>query len=122
MSSQIPIGTQVPAASPALVQAVSTGQVKHNGGHRYKYRNRNTNWNKRIFTPMLPNIEALSSTSENNSQDFSKFQKSIHHHILTTFKNSKDLSKAILEFKDPYSDLKSNHPSLITIRTKIISN
>ena len=118
MSSQIPIGTQVPAASPALVPVVSTGQVKHNGGHRNRYRNRSTNWNKRTFTPMLPNIEALSSNSENKSQDFSKFQKSIHHHVLTTFKSSKDLSKAILEFKDPYSDLKSDRPSLTIIRTE----
>ena len=42
MNSQTPIGTQVPAASPALVPAVSTGQGKHNGGHRIRYRNRNT--------------------------------------------------------------------------------
>ena len=67
---------------------------------------------------MLPDIEALSSNSENRSQDFLKFQKSIHHHVLTTFKNSKDLSKAILEFKNSYAKLKSDRPSLTIIRTK----
>ncbi len=67
---------------------------------------------------MLPDIEALSSNSEKRSQDFSKFQKSIHHHVLTTFKISKDLSKVILEFKDPYADLKSDRASLTIIRTK----
>ena len=52
------------------------------------------------------------------SQDFSKFQKSIHHHVLTTFKHSKDLSTAILEFTDPLAALQQNRPSLSSIRVE----
>jgi hypothetical protein len=34
---------------------------------------------------------------------------------LTTFKNSKDISKAILEFVDPYLELRKDKPNLTII-------
>ena len=60
----------------------------------------------------------LVSNSENKSQDFTKFQKSIHHHVLATFKNSKDLSTAIQDFIDPYKELKQNVPTLAKIQAE----
>ena len=70
------------------------------------------------FVPKIATIETLASSSENKSQDFVKFQKSIHHHVLTTFRNSKDMSKSILEFVDPFIDLQNNRVTLATIRAE----
>ena len=47
---------------------------------------------------MLP---VLGTKVERASQDFSKFTKALHNHVLTSFTYQKDISFAITEFKDP---------------------
>ena len=102
-----------PASTPSQTPAASTGGRPSNPRHNYRGRRTTSS-----FTPKLSKIESLASSSENKSQDFSKFQKSLHHHVLTTFKNSKDLSKAILEFADPLVAIRQHIPSLTAIRTR----
>ena len=96
---------------PPQTTNAPTGRPAH---ARQNYRGHRTT----IFTPKITKIESLASSSENKSQEFSKFQKSLHHHVLTTFKNSKDLSKAILEFSDPLVEIRWNTPSLREIRIR----
>jgi hypothetical protein len=64
------------------------------------------------FVPKIPEIETLGTSTEQKGHNFTKFLKSIHHHALTTFRNSKDVSKAILEFEDPFVALQQNMLSL----------
>ena len=44
------------------------------------------------FKPKIEMAESLSSPDEKKRQDFSTFQKSLNHHVMTTYKNSKNLS------------------------------
>ena len=68
------------------------------------------------FVPKIPGIETLGTSTEQRGHDFAKFLKSIHHHALTTFRHSKDISKAIVEFTDPLIALKQSTLSLSEIR------
>jgi hypothetical protein len=68
--------------------------------------------------PKIADLETLGSSTEQRGHNFPKFLKSIHHHAITNFKNSKDISKAILEFTDPYTELNTSKLSLIQIRRK----
>ena len=116
-----PAPAPAPAPSPAASATTTTGGARFNGrnnrgGRRNEHQDNSSNNNK--FVPKLASIESLVSSSENKGQDFTKFQKSIHHHALTTFKNSKDVSKAILEFVDPHVELRQNQPNLTSIRTQ----
>ena len=101
-----------PASTPTPAPSASTSGRTSNS--RQNHRGRRTT----SFTPKLSKVESLASSSENKSQDFSKFQKSLHHHVLTTFKNSKDLSQAILEFADPLVAIRQHIPSLTDIRNR----
>ena len=68
------------------------------------------------FVPKIPGIATLGTSTEQRGHDFAKFLKSIHHYALTTFRNSKDISKAIVEFTDPLVALKQGTLSLSEIR------
>ena len=68
------------------------------------------------FVPKIATIETLGTSTEQRGHDFAKFLKSIHHYALTTFRNSKDVSKAILNFTDPFADLRQSVLSLTQIR------
>ena len=107
--------TPAPTSAPAPSQNPAAGNGRATNTRQH-YRGRRTTTNS--FTPKISKIESLASSSENKSQDFSKFQKSLHHHVLTTFKNSKDLSTAILEFADPLVAIRQHTPSLTEIRTR----
>ena len=107
--------TPAPTSAPAPSQNPAAGNGRATNTRQH-YRGRRTTTNS--FTPKISKIESLASSSENKSQDFSKFQKSLHHHVLTTFKNSKDLSTAILEFADPLVAIRQHTPSLTEIRIR----
>ena len=114
---QAPASVQpTPILTPAAA-ASTTGRfnARHNRRRNENQDNGNNTSNK--FVPKLTFIESLVSSSENKGQDFTKFQKSIHHHALTTFKNSKDISKDILEFVNPYVELSKHKPNLTVIRS-----
>ena len=81
--------------------------------------NQQNNRSASQFVPKIPGIETLGTSTEQRGHDFAKFIKSIHHHVLTTFRHSKDISRAILDFKDPLVDLRMNILSLSQIKTKI---
>ena len=119
--SASPAQTPAPAPAPAPATSATTSTGGRFGGRNARSGRRNGNQdnnNSNRFVPKLTSIKILVSNSENKGQDFTKFQKSIHHHALTTFKNSKDVSKAILEFVDPYVELRQNQPNLSTIRNE----
>jgi len=90
MSTETPTPTAVPSA---------TGR-RHTGD-----RNQNGRISSQ-FIPKTPGIEILGTSTEQRGHDFANFLKSIHHHALTTFRHSKDISSAILEFKDPLAVLR----------------
>ena len=115
--SSTPTSTPASSAIPATVTTAG-GRPNGRNNRRRNGNQDNSNGNSNKFVPKLTSIESLVSSSENKGQDFTKFQKSIHHHALTTFKNSKDVSKAILEFVDPFVELHQSKPSLTTIRTE----
>ena len=120
--SNTPTSTPAPAPAPAPAPSptpATTGRSNRgNRSRRYNNQNNsNNNNNNSRFVPKLATIESLVSSSENKGQDFTKFQKSIHHYALTTFKNSKDISKAILHFADPHVEFRQNKPNLSKIRT-----
>jgi hypothetical protein len=68
------------------------------------------------FVPKIAELETLGSCTEQRGHNFPKFLKAVHHHAITTFRNSKGISKAILEFTDPYAELRKSTSSLIQIR------
>jgi len=68
------------------------------------------------FVPKIAEIETLGTSTEQRGHDFAKFLKSIHHHALTTFRNSKDISKVILNFTDPFVELQQTVLSLSQVR------
>ena len=82
---------------------------------RTNARNRGDN-NANSFVPKLPTVESLGTLKENRRQNFKKFQKSIHHHVMTTYKNSKDMSKCIIEFVHPVPKIEREVKTLSAIR------
>ena len=80
-----------------------------------RYRNNNRNQQNQ-FKPKNESIEPLSSSDEKRRQDFSKFQKSLNHYVMTTYKNSKDLSGCVMDFTNPISQIERERKSLIDIR------
>ena len=77
--------------------------------------NQQNNRSTSQFVPKIPGIETLGTSTEQRGHDFAK---SIHHHALTTFHHSKDISSAILDFKDPLVDLRMNILSLSQIKSQ----
>jgi len=68
------------------------------------------------FVPKITEIETRGTSTEQRGHDFAKFLKSMHHDALTTFRNSKDISKGILNFTDPFVELRQTVLSLSQIR------
>ena len=119
MSSSGGAPTPTPAPSQTPASSATTGGRFNGMNNRRRNKNHNSSNNgSNKFVPKLSTIESLVSSSENKDQYFTKLQKSIHHHVLTTFNNSKDISKAILKFVDPHDVLRQSKPNLITSRTK----
>jgi len=99
-------GTAPPTAPPAA------------GRRQTNDRNHQNNRPSSQFVPKIPGIEILGTSTKQRGHDLAKFLKSIHHHALTTFRHSKDISSTILEFKDPLAVLRLNTLSLSQIRTQ----
>ena len=98
-----------------------TGTGANNSGNqtgnrpRTNARNR-SDTNANSFVPKLSTVESLGTLKENRRQNFNKFQKSIHHHVMTTYKNSKDMSKCIIEFVHPVPEIEREVKTLSAIR------
>ena len=103
--------------SPDTAASAPTTATQRNNRQPYRRSGNQQTTNARTrFVPKLSTIETLDSSSNIKNQDFTKFQKSIHHHVLTTFKNSKDMSKAILEFDDPFTALRQDRRTISQVR------
>ena len=91
----------------------SLGRNRSGNDRNNNRRGNNNNTNNRQtanrFIPKIPTIESLGTTKENRRQDFTKFQKSLHHHVMTKYKNSKDLSKCILQFVEPITEIEKRN-------------
>ena len=98
----------------------SLGRNRSGNDRNNNRRGNNNNTNNRQtanrFIPKIPTIESLGTTKENRRQDFTKFQKSLHHHVMTKYKNSKDLSKCILQFVEPITEIEKGMKTLGDIR------
>ena len=99
-------GTPTPTAVPSATGRRHTGDRNQNGIISSQ------------FIPKTPGIEILGTNTEQRGHDFAKFLKSIHHHAMTTFRHAKDVSSAILEFKNPLAVLRLNALSLSQIRVQ----
>ena len=71
-----------------------------NRNPRRTFRSNNTD-NLRNFKGAVKTLPVLGTKVEKTSQDFSKFTKAVHNHILANFTYPKDISFAITDFKDP---------------------
>ena len=99
--------------------ATATGNNTPNAqlGSRARNNTRNrTDANSNQFVPKLATVESLGTLKESKRQNFSKFQKSIHHHVMTTYKNSKDMSKCIIDFVQPIPEIEKETKTLSQIR------
>ena len=85
-------------------------------GNRNERSNNRSEQNNNSFVPKLQNVESLGTLKENRKQNFNKFQKSLHHHVMTSYKNSKDMSKCITEFIEPISEIEKEMKTLSQIR------
>jgi len=99
-------GTPTPMAVPSATGRRHVGDRNQNGRTSSQ------------FIPKTPGIEILGTSTEQRGHDFAKFLKSIHHHALTAFRHSKDISSALIEFKDPLAVLRLNTLSLSQIRVQ----
>jgi len=93
-----------------------TGSSRNFGRRNERGGNRN-NQTSSQFVPKLSTVESLGTLKESKRQDFNKFHKSIHHHVMTTYKNSKDMSKYILDFIEPVAEIENEMKTLSNIRT-----
>jgi len=96
----------------------SNGTRRNHQNHRNRHRSNHNQNTMRNFTPKDPAIESLGTASENSSQDFTKFQKSLNHKVVTTYEEAKYLSKAILNFKDPQAELEKERLTISQLRVK----
>ena len=64
---------------------------------------------------MLP---ALGTKVERTSQEFSKFTKAVHNHVLANFTYPKDISVAITNLKDPIRIVAANLPTKNKLMTE----
>ena len=102
-------------AATTTTNGNNTSSSNNNTGQG-RYNNNRYGSSRSQFTPKLSEVESLATTKENRGQDFAKFTKSLHHYVLTNFKRSKDLSKAITDFQDPYDLIKQSTKNLTTIQ------
>ena len=81
-----------------------------NRNPRRTFRTNNTD-NLRNFKGAIESIPVLGTKVEKTSQDFSKFTKAIHNHVLANFTYPKDISFAITDFKDPIRIVATDLPT-----------
>ena len=112
--SASPSENSPPQPSPAA--ASTTNQTKSNPPSSRNRRNVNHRPPNNAFKPKLGKVESLSTSDEQHRQDYSKFQKSLEHHVMTTYKFSKDMAGCILKFEDPVSKLNKTKLTLSDIR------
>ena len=116
-------GTNTNANVNANVNNNTTNTSNNNQNSRSSRSNRYNRDNTRnqtnnTFVPKLTTVESLTTNKEKRRQDFSKFQKSLHHHVMTTYSKSIDLSRAITHFEDPNTKIQSEIPTMANIRKK----
>ena len=116
-------GTNANANVNANVNNNTTNTSNNNQNSRSTRSNRYNRDNTRnqtnnTFVPKLTTVESLTTNKEKRRQDFSKFQKSLHHHVMTTYSKSIDLSRAITHFEDPNTKIQSEIPTMADIRKK----
>ena len=70
-------------------------------GNRNRRTFRGAADNLRNFKGEIESLPVLGTKAERSSQDFSKFTKAIHNHVLANFAYPKDISFAIKDHKDP---------------------
>ncbi len=95
---------------------------RSNGGNRNRnsrraFRAANTD-NLRNFKGAIESLPVLGTKVEKTSQDFSKFTKAVHNHILANFTYPKDISFAITDFKDPIRIVAADLPTKNRLMTE----
>jgi len=81
----------------------NSGRPRQFNGNRNRRQFRSTTVdNLRTFSKSaMESLPVLGTKMERSSQDFSKFTKAIHNHVLANFTYPKDISFAITDPKDP---------------------
>jgi len=88
------------------------GRRNNRNRNRRPFRNTTVSAdNLRNFKGAIEALPVLGTKVERASQDFSKFTKALHNHVLTNFTYPKDISFAITEFKDPIRIVAADLPT-----------
>ena len=85
-----------------MERSSNRGMNNNNRSDRAGARNDQSN---NQFTPNISTVESLGTLEGSRKQNFNKFQKSIHHHVMTTYKSSKGMYKCILKFVEPMAEI-----------------
>lgn len=113
------VSTAIATSTGAGVSTTTPNTITGIRKNRNRYRGTNQQYGSNMpksFTPKITSIEPIGTASENENLDFYKVQKSIHHYVITNFTDSKHLSKAIMEYKDPHDSLNDEKKTLKEIR------
>jgi hypothetical protein len=111
------------SAVPPPDTAAAAGNGRSNNRRNYTRSNNsnsNSNSNDRNrgtkFAGTIENIETLSTKAERKGKEnFASFNKSLHQHVITTFKNPQDIAVAVTEFEDPMKKLNNLVPTLAKV-------
>jgi hypothetical protein len=111
------------SAVPPPDTAAAAGNGRSNNRRNYTRSNNsnsNSNSNDRNrgtkFAGTIENIETLSTKAERKGKEnFASFIKSLHQHVITTFKNPQDIAVAVTEFEDPMKKLNNLVPTLAKV-------
>ena len=101
----------------------NTNNTNTNNNRNYNNRNNNRNGPQRRNTPKfkgeIDTIETLNTKAESRGNNFSRFKKDLHQHVIKNFTNSVDITPAVKDYADVNKLLHSDAPSKSTIRDKL---
>ena len=98
-STQAGTGNNTNTNANASSNTTTTITTRNNRNSRYCHRLRNQMATR--FVPKIEKVKALNSNKDKHKQDFTKFQKSLHHHVMSTYTRSLDLADIVIDFVDP---------------------
>ena len=64
-------------------------------------------------------MDTLATKAEKRGIELASFLKSLHLHVITTFKNPKDIAVAVTNFKDPLMDMARELPTVAKTKASL---
>ena len=126
--------TKTPAPADASAGGTSTGMGTGESGssgsgsgngtstrnsRRNRGRSRASNYQQSTFKGAIAGVDTLATKAEKRGIEFASFLKSLHLHVITTFKNPKDIAVAVTDFKDPLMDMARDLPTVAKTKASL---